>query len=293
MTIPQWEAAFPHDDACKAYLVRNRWPSGVACPRCGNVEVYELSRAFHWQCTACAPGGSTGYRFSVTVGTIFENTNKPLRDWFRVIHRMLVSKKGVSSHQIYREMGFGSYRTALYMTHRIRAALIDKNFRQLIGMVEVDETYIGGHDKNRHWNKKSGGVGGEGSHKFIVIGAAQRKGNVVARVIENTKTETFERFVRNMVSDKCSLLSTDEHSAYRRLSPDYPHHAVRHQAKNYVVGAIHTNTIEGFWSLVKRGIMGTFHKVSRKYLPLYVAEFEWRYNNRLNPDIFAEAIKGC
>ncbi|MBV9572178.1 MAG: IS1595 family transposase [Alphaproteobacteria bacterium] len=293
MTIPQWEAAFPHDDACKAYLVRNRWPTGVACPRCGNLEVYELCRAFHWQCTACAPGGSTGYRFSVTVGTIFENTNKPLREWFRVIHRMLVSKKGVSAHQIYREMGFGSYRTALYMTHRIRAALIDKNFRQLIGIVEVDETYIGGKNKNRHWDKKTAGIGGQEADKFIVIGACQRKGNVVARVIENTKTETFERFVRAMVSDKCSLLSTDEHSGYRRLSPDYPHHAVRHEAKNYVVGAIHTNSIEGFWSLVKRGIMGTFHKVSRKYLPLYIAEFEWRYNNRNNPDIFAEAIRGC
>ncbi|HWY16477.1 MAG TPA: IS1595 family transposase [Rhizomicrobium sp.] len=100
-------------------------------------------------------------------------------------------------------------------------------------------------------------------------------------------------FVREVVSDKCSLLSTDEHSAYRKLSPDYPHHAVRHHAKNYVVGAIHTNTIEGFWSIFKRGIMGTFHKVSRKYLPLYVAEFSWRYNNRMNPDIFTAAVKAC
>jgi len=291
MTIPQWEAMFPDEDACLAYLTKNRWPQGVHCPRCGAVEPYELpSRPYHWQCTDCAPGGSTGYRFSVLVGTIFENTNKPLRVWFRVIHTMLTSKKGVSSHQIYRTMGFGSYRTALFMTHRIRAGLADKNFRKLIGIVEVDETYIGGHDKNRHWNKKKGGVGGEGSDKFIVIGAAQRKGNVVARVIENTKTETFEQFVREVVSTDVSLLNTDEHSAYRRLNKDYPHHAVRHQAKNYVVGAIHTNTIEGFWSLIKRGVVGTYHKVSRKYLPLYVAEFQFRYNNRDNADIFRHTI---
>lgn len=290
MTISQWEKAFPDDDACKSYLTRNRWPQGVRCPRCGAEEPYELSRPFHWQCTKCAPGGSQGYRFSVLVGTIFENTNVSLRDWFRVIHRMLVSKKSVSAHQIYREMGFGSYRTAWYMCHRIRAGLADEKFRKLMGIVEVDETYIGGKDHNRHWDKRSHSVGGETTNKFIVIGAVQRKGSLVARVIENTKTETFENFVREVISNKCSLLSTDEHSAYRRLSQDYPHHAVRHQAKHYVNGVIHTNTIEGFWSILKRGVMGTFHKVSRKYLPLYVAEFQFRYNNRLNPDIFAEAI---
>lgn len=291
MTIKQWEQAFPNDDACKEYLAKHRFSEGVYCPRCGATNVYELkSRTFHWQCKECSVHG---YRFSVLVGTIFQNTNIGLRDWFRVIHTMLTSKKGVSSHQIYRTMGFGSYETALYMTHRIRTAMADEKFRKLIGYVEVDETYVGGKDKNRHWDKKSHSVGGETTDKFIVIGAAQRKGNVVARVIENTRTETFERFVREFVSDKCSLLSTDEHSGYRHLSPDYPHHAVRHQAKTYVMGAIHTNTIEGFWSLVKRGVMGTFHKVSRKYLPLYVAEFQWRYNNRANADIFRDVIRAC
>lgn len=129
--------------------------------------------------------------------------------------------------------------------------------------------------------------------KHAVVGAVSRKGNVVARVIDNTDTLTLDSFVRRVVSDKVSLLATDEHSGYRFLRHGYTHGIVRHSAGQYVNGAIHTNTIEGFWSIFKRGVVGTFHKVSRKYLPLYVAEFEFRYNNRENADMFATAIAGC
>jgi transposase-like protein len=294
MTVPQWEKAFPDDDACMSYLAKHRWPVTVHCPRCGNAEVYALSRDFHWQCTACAPGGSTGYRFSVLVGTVFENTNVGLRTWFRVIHRMLVSKKGVSAHQIYREMGFGSYRTAWHMCMRIRGGLVDKDFRKLMGIVEVDETFVGGKAKNRHKDDRFDGTKGTGgAGKEIVAGAVQRKGNVVARVIHDVRAATLEAFVRESVSTKVSLLCTDKWLGYKRLGKEFPHHTVDHAIGQYVVGAVHTQTIEGFWSIMKRGIVGTFHKVSAKYLPLYVAEFQFRYNNRLNPDIFAEAIRGC
>lgn len=288
MTIGQWEKAFPHDDACRAYLQANRWQSGVVCPRCGSTRCYELATMpFKWECPDCSPGG---YRFSVLVGTIFENTKVSLRTWFRVIHMMLTSKKGVSALQVHRTIGTGSYRTAWYMCHRIRAGLADREFRKLVGIVEVDETFVGGKDKNRHWDKKSGGVGGQNTNKFIVIGAVERKGSVVARMIERTDTSTFDSFVRQTVSDKVSLLATDEHSGYRHLSNDFPHGFIRHGSGQYVMGAIHTNTIEGFWSILKRGVVGTFHKVSKKYLPLYVAEFEFRYNNRGNADIFRTAI---
>ena len=291
MTIGEFEALFPDDDACKAYLQARRWPVGVRCPRCGNKKVVTLkTMPFKWECMAC--GQSTSYRFSVLVGTIFENTNIGLRDWFRVIHMMLTSKKGVAALEVQRVLGFGSYRTAHYLCHRIRAGLADPEFRQLVGIVEVDETYIGGKNKNRHADKRL--VGSGVANKAIVMGAVQRKGRVVARVIARTTKEAMESFVKEAVSTKVDLVATDEHGGYSSLDKvGYTHGAVRHSIGEYVVGAIHTQTIDGFWSLLKRGIMGTHHKVSAKYLPLYVAEFEFRYNNRGNSDIFGAAVARC
>jgi IS1 family transposase/transposase-like protein len=291
LSVAEFERLFPDEDACKAYLQARRWPEGPRCPRCGNPGVYDLAtRKWHWQCHRCNP---QGYRFSITVGTIFENTNKPLRDWYRVAHLMLTSKKGMSALQIMRYMGFGSYKTAWEMCHKIRAALVE-DVKKLGGIVEVDETYVGGSDKNRHWDKKSHTRGrGYDKRKTAVIGAVKRKGNVIARVVLGTDSATIENFVREAVSTKVSLLCTDDYNSYLGLNKDFNHGAVSHSKGKHVVGAVHTQTIEGFWSLIKRGIMGSFHKVSRKYLPLYVAEFEFRYNNRLNPDIFGAAISGC
>src|SRR5271168_5052577 len=157
MTIPQFEKMFPNEDACAAYLVAHRWPDGVRCPRCDGRNCYKLATMdWKWECPNCRIGGA--YRFSHIAGTIFENTNKPLREWFRVIHLMLTSKKGVSALQIQRMMGFGSYGTAHSMCHKIRAALIQPEVR-LGGIVEVDETYVGGSNRNRHWDKKLPGTG--------------------------------------------------------------------------------------------------------------------------------------
>ncbi len=294
LTAAQFDRHFPDEEACCAYLVGKRWPKGVKCPRCGAENVTELKgNPWHWQCYECAP--QTSYRFSHITGTIFENTNKPLKDWFRVIHLMLTSKKGMSGLQIYRFMGFGSYKTAWYMCHRVRAALADRDFEKLAGIVEVDETFVGGKAKSRHKDRRGGGggTGGVGSGKAVVAGAVRRKGNVVARVIENVRASTLTAFVHEAVSHKVSLLCTDQWVGYKHLDKEYPHIVVDHARGDYVVGAIHTNTIEGFWSLIKRGCVGTFHKVSKKYLPLYVAEFQFRYNNRENADIFGTAIEGC
>jgi transposase-like protein len=290
MTEREFETRFPigDDDACRAYLKARRWPQGVRCPRCGNSAVYDLhSRKWHWQCTKCAPGGSEGYRFSLLVGTIFENTNKPLRDWFKVTHLMLTSKKGISALQIQRQMGFGSYKTAHGMCHKIRTALMQPETK-LGGIVEIDETYIGGKDTNRHWDKKR-----YHDQKTPIIGAVQRKGNVIARVLDKVTSQNVLDFVSEAVSNKVSLLATDAWPGYSDYLRKYPHGSVDHHRHQYVVGAVHTNTIEGFWSIFKRGVVGTFHKMSAKYMPLYVAEFQFRYNNRLNPDMFGTAIGGC
>jgi transposase-like protein len=139
MTVSQWEKAFPDDDACKAYLTKSRWPEGVRCPRCGNDKVYELAKPFHWQCQSCTV---KGYRFSVLVGSVFENTNYPLRQWFKVIYLMLTSKKGISALQIHHMIGTGSYRTAWYMCHRIRAGLAEEGFQKLLGILASDDPLV-------------------------------------------------------------------------------------------------------------------------------------------------------
>jgi transposase-like protein len=290
ITLTQLMERFGTEDACRTYLRDSRWPDGVKCPRCGNDKVYELKkRPWHWQCQKCAP---KGYRFSVTTKTIFENTKYPLTTWFQVGYLMCQSKKGISALQIHRQIRSGDYRTAWFMCHRFRAAMKNEKFQKLTGVVEVDEAYIGGKNRNRHWDKKTPWkAGGATSGKVAVIGAIARKGNVVAQVIERTDTDALTGFVRKVTSDRVTLVATDEHKGYEALEVyGRPHAVVKHGAGEYVRGEVHAQNIESFWSLLKRGVVGTFHNVSKDYLPLYVNEFTWRHNERKNPDIFARLI---
>lgn len=290
MTLQKLMATFATEDACKRHLQERRWPNGVTCPRCGNPKVYTLkARPFNWLCKAPKCGGRNGYRFSVITKTVFENTNYPLQIWFQVMYLMTQSKKGMSALQIHRQIGSGSYETAWYMCHRIRAAMRDEGFPKLMGEVEVDETYIGGKEKNRHMSQRVQGL----APKTTVIGAIARKGNVVCRIIENTDRQTMSQFVRQTVGDRVSLVATDEHPGYGRLKREYPHQTVNHFKGEYVRGNVHTSNLDSFWSLLKRGVIGTYHKVSKDYLPLYLAEFSFRHNNRMHADIFDRVVARC
>jgi hypothetical protein len=187
MNLREFMATFPDENACREYLMMRRWPNGPVCPRCNKSKfVYNINQAWKWECSNkdCRKGNA--YRFSLTAGTIFENTKYPLDIWFKVLWTILTAKKGISSLQL-RRMYFDettSLRTAWYMAHRLRAAMHDPDFRQLMGIVEIDETGLGGKDKNRHWDKKQHITGMSG--KTTVIGAISRKGNVVCQMIENT-----------------------------------------------------------------------------------------------------------
>jgi hypothetical protein len=180
LTLAEFDQLFPNEEACWTYLMMQRWPDGPHCARCNNPRVYEsTARPWHWQCKKCGKDNRSPYRFSLKTGTIFEETKKPLLTWFKVLHLMLTSKKGISAAQIHRLIGSGSYETAWYMCMRLRGAMHDPNFRQLMGIVEVDETYIGGKEKNKHRNKRIAVSGTTG--KTAVIGAISRKGSVSVR----------------------------------------------------------------------------------------------------------------
>jgi transposase-like protein len=279
---------FSDPDVALAFAARLRWPDGKpVCPRCGGKRHSFLATRRIWKCRECKK------QFSVKVGTIFEDSPLGLDVWLPAIWLVANSKNGISSHEMARALGI-TQKSAWFLNHRIRLAMQTGTFAKLDGVIEVDETFVGGKAKNRHKDKRGGGggTGGVGSGKTPIAGAVGRKGNVVARVIECVDAMTLTAFVRDSVSEKVSLLVTDHWVGYKHLAPELPHAVINHAAGQYVVGAIHTNTIEGFWSIFKRGVVGSFHKISKKYMLLYVAEFQFRYNNRTNSDIFGVALNG-
>jgi hypothetical protein len=230
MTLRQLRVRFPDEDSCKAFIRDSRWPDGVRCPRCGNDKVYTLKQPWKWQCQSAACG-KNGYRFGVLTGTIFENTKYSLRIWFEVGYLICQSKQGIAALQIHRQIGSGDYKTAWYMCHRFRAAMENEELDQLMGQVEVGETFMGGKEKNNHRNKRIGPNTKGTTGKTPVIGAISRKGNVVCKVIETTNTPTLDGFVRKVVPGQVELVATDEAYGYSALPIRNPHESVRHSTR--------------------------------------------------------------
>ena len=266
---------FGCEEKCRAYLEELRWPEGVSCIRCGK-GVSKLSTRDRYECNACR------YQFSVTAGTVMQDSKLPLWKWFLAIYVMGESKKGVSANQLKRMLGV-SYKTAWYLCHRIRAAMGDGADRPLSGIVECDETWIGGKARR----KGRGYVG----NKAMVVGAVQRGGRICLKLRNRNDKKTLHAFVKDHVAPTAAAVYTDEHKGYVGIAtPQRPHDSVNHSREEWVRGKVHTNSAESVWSLFKRSIVGSYHHLSIRHLPAYLDEMEWRFNNRTNAYLFRDTV---
>ena len=268
---------FSCNEKCRDVLEAIRWPDGPSCPRCGREKCPELPKRGVFQCAPCS------YQFTVTAGTIMHDTHLPLRTWFLAIYIMTVSKKGVSANQLKKMLGIGSYRTAWYLCHRIREAMGNDLLSgpTLVGVVEVDETMVGGRRRGENWR----------DNKHWVAGAIERGGRVRIERIPDVRRRTLHGFIQRTVKDEAEAIYTDDLRSYIGVGDETTRHqTVDHSAEEWVVGDVHTNSIEGVWSLFKRSIVGSFHKMSVKHMDRYLEELEWRFNNRNNPHIFRDTL---
>lgn len=278
-TLEAIPLACADEKAAVEFMEKQRWGEHPACPRCGSLNVYQMRDSktgerqadYRWRCREKHPS----QQFTVRTGTVFEDSRAELRHWCFAFWRASTSKKGVSALEIHRQTGL-SYKSALFMLHRIRFAMADSVVGPLGGEVEVDETYVGGKPRYKGVSKR-----GRGTKKQCVLAMVERGGRVKTRPIANVTGKTLKAAIREDVHPSSRII-TDENSAYTGIGAEFAggHQTVCHSAREYVRGDVHSNTIEGFFSIVKRGINGIYHAVSKERLHRYMAEFEFRYNNR-------------
>jgi transposase-like protein len=275
---------FGSDESCREYLEALRWPDKVTCPRCESEKISRVYERKVFDCDSCR------YQFSVLAGTILQDTKLPLPTWFATVYLMCESKKGISANQVNRMIG-GSYKTAWYLCHRIRAAMTSakEDRPKLGGTIEVDETFVGGIQRG-HQHKP----GHPECKKEVVIGIRQRGGELRFFHADDVKSGTLAKYIKENISHDVDVIMTDEFGAYpsaiAKAGVFTEHKTIKHKAKVYVDGDIHTNTVESAFSLLKRGIVGTWHKISAKHLAAYLDEMEFRFNNRSNPYLFRDTL---
>ena len=288
--ILDFQKEFSDEAKCREYLEQQRWNGTPACPFCGSLNVHRFPNGKIFKCRE----KQCRSKFSVTVGTIYENTKIPLAKWFLATYILSVHSKGISSLQLASWLGV-TQKTAWHLNHRIRVMLTDNAPELLEGIVEVDETYVGGSLKNIHAKKKEALKGLD--NKTMVFGAIQRGGKVRTKVIPQTTIENVSAAIEGFVALDSTMV-TDEHHAYNRVGQKYNHKKVNHRVKEYVRKEdilVHTNNIEGYWNILKKQIDGIHHSVSPKHLQRYCNESAFRFNNRelLQDERFATALTNC
>jgi transposase-like protein len=281
---------FSTEARCRELLERLRWPEGVMCPRCKDSRVSRMKDYARFECVGCE------YQFTVTSGTIFHDTHLPMPIWFLAVLLICEAKKGMSANQLRRTIWGehrGSYKTAWYLCHRIRKAMASAEKVMLDGTLEMDETWVGGRERNPHG---AGRIPYAESKKVPVVGIKQRGGELRFFKAEDVKSGTLAKYIKENVSEDVDVIMTDEWKAYlgamtkAGVSPE-KHKRVNHSAKIYVDGDVTTNGIESAFSLLKRGIVGSWHKVSAKHLPAYLEEMTFRFNRRGRSDLFIDTLR--
>jgi len=290
--------AFTDETKARELLEKSRWPDGPVCPFCGQLDTVKAlggkSMGPGWyHCSECRE------KFTVRVGTLYERSHIPLHKWLAATHLMTSSKKGMSAHQMHRMLGV-TYKTAWFMAHRIREAMRPASVPTMGGggkTVEADETYVGGLEKNRHRSKRTYPSPYGGAGKEPVVALVERGGFVTSHHVPAVNAANLGVILEAQLHDD-AILYTDDSKLYRTVKPKLrPKATVMHSAKEYVRGDVHTNTVEGYFSILKRGIIGTYHHVSQQHLKRYLAEFDFRYNNRAKLGVTdgeraAKALKG-
>jgi len=268
---------FGSEDECHAFLEHLRWPKGIRCPRCDSEKISRIAKRRQFDCDSCR------YQFSVRVGTLFHDSKLPLWKWFLAVYLMCESKKGISANQLKRTLGV-SYKTAWYLCHRIRSAMEGDDEALLSGIIEADETFVGGRKRGLRPSEVR-------KELSLVLGAVERNGQVRLRVERHADRETIHGFIADVVDDDAEAIYTDSWRSYDGIADaNTRHETVNHHAEEWVRGDVHTQTIEGVWSLFKRSIVGSYRQLSVKHLPAYLDEMEWRYNNRENPFMFRDTV---